>query len=366
MRTCAEPVSLALLLLLAVMPAWAAQPVATPYGEVSLPMQLHKVPDAPVYYLVGRSGVPGAGNEGHTSNAGFVVTDDGVVVFDALGTPALGYRMLQRIREVTDQRDVQRITVAVTRLVGRATRQILELGPERVSAQVRQVLAAVNPVGLETLVIEQAVRKRQGEIESKLNEPCLAGPGDRMTPASTAIQFRLGLVGVRGQPDLDVAPAFFSRHEDMALGNHAGLQEQLIALHHVRRLVRLNAQAVPRAVREIRAISSVLDHGARRAVHLLGGHARLDRRAPCRVGLPHHLIDLAQLVLELRLQALAAGALALIAAVAPWQVKAAGMVAEFNATGPAPPALAPTATAPYRAGPTPTTARPSGWRPHRP
>jgi glyoxylase-like metal-dependent hydrolase (beta-lactamase superfamily II) len=32
-----------------------------------------------------------------------VVTDGGVVVFDALGTPALGYRLLQRIREVTDQ-----------------------------------------------------------------------------------------------------------------------------------------------------------------------------------------------------------------------------------------------------------------------
>jgi hypothetical protein len=49
------------------------------------------------------SGVPDTVNEGHTSNAGFVVTPAGVVVFDALGTPALGYRMLQRIREVTDQ-----------------------------------------------------------------------------------------------------------------------------------------------------------------------------------------------------------------------------------------------------------------------
>jgi glyoxylase-like metal-dependent hydrolase (beta-lactamase superfamily II) len=32
-----------------------------------------------------------------------VVTNEGVVVFDALGTPALGYRMIQRIREVTDK-----------------------------------------------------------------------------------------------------------------------------------------------------------------------------------------------------------------------------------------------------------------------
>ena len=32
------------------------------------------------------------------SNAGFVVTDDGVVVFDALGTPALGPRDDRRDR----------------------------------------------------------------------------------------------------------------------------------------------------------------------------------------------------------------------------------------------------------------------------
>jgi len=77
--------------------------VATPYGESKLAMKLFKVKDAPIYYVIGFSGVPDTENEGHTSNAGFVVTDAGVVVFDALGTPALGYRLLQRIREVTDQ-----------------------------------------------------------------------------------------------------------------------------------------------------------------------------------------------------------------------------------------------------------------------
>ncbi|MHB1084555.1 MAG: MBL fold metallo-hydrolase [Thiobacillus sp.] len=74
-----------------------------PYATVSLPFKLHKIPDVPVYYIVGLSGVPDSVNEGHTSNAGFVVTPAGVVVFDTLGTPALGYRMLQRIREVTDK-----------------------------------------------------------------------------------------------------------------------------------------------------------------------------------------------------------------------------------------------------------------------
>ncbi|MBU1396469.1 MAG: MBL fold metallo-hydrolase [Gammaproteobacteria bacterium] len=85
------------------MAASAAPPVETPYGAVSLPFTLYQVPGAPVYYVEGLSGVPDSVNEGHTSNAGFVVTEAGVVVFDALGTPALGYRLLQRIREVTDK-----------------------------------------------------------------------------------------------------------------------------------------------------------------------------------------------------------------------------------------------------------------------
>ena len=91
--------------------ASSAAEVPTPYGASSLEMKLYKVKDAPVYYVIGFSAVPSAENEGHTSNAGFVVTDAGVVVFDALGTPALGYRLLQRIREVTDK-PINRIVIS--------------------------------------------------------------------------------------------------------------------------------------------------------------------------------------------------------------------------------------------------------------
>jgi glyoxylase-like metal-dependent hydrolase (beta-lactamase superfamily II) len=42
-------------------------------------------------------------NEGFISNAGFVVTGDGVVVFDALGTPSLANKLVSKIREITDQ-----------------------------------------------------------------------------------------------------------------------------------------------------------------------------------------------------------------------------------------------------------------------
>lgn len=109
MPTCVSRSCTLVLLLACALPAVAATP--TSYGEVSLAFELLKVADAPVYYVVGKSGVPDATNEGHTSNAGFVVTDAGVVVFDALGTPALGYRLLQRIREVTD-RPIARIVIS--------------------------------------------------------------------------------------------------------------------------------------------------------------------------------------------------------------------------------------------------------------
>jgi len=66
-------------------------------------IKIQQVPGTSVYYTLGHYGVPDERNEGHTSNAGFVVTDEGVVVFDALGTPALGNALLQKIRSVTDK-----------------------------------------------------------------------------------------------------------------------------------------------------------------------------------------------------------------------------------------------------------------------
>ncbi|PKO57424.1 MAG: MBL fold metallo-hydrolase, partial [Betaproteobacteria bacterium HGW-Betaproteobacteria-19] len=46
------------------------------------------------WYVMGKAGMASAVNEGFMSNAGFVITPDGVVVFDALGTPALGERLI--------------------------------------------------------------------------------------------------------------------------------------------------------------------------------------------------------------------------------------------------------------------------------
>ena len=82
------------------LPAAAA---AQDYAPLDTPLQIRQVPGAPIYYSVGSPGVPGKENQGNTSNAGFVVTDEGVVVFDALGTPSLGWALLEAIRKVTDK-----------------------------------------------------------------------------------------------------------------------------------------------------------------------------------------------------------------------------------------------------------------------
>jgi hypothetical protein len=49
-----------------------------------------------VYYVQGQPGVASSENQGFNSNAGFVVTAEGVVVVDALGTPALGEALVRR------------------------------------------------------------------------------------------------------------------------------------------------------------------------------------------------------------------------------------------------------------------------------
>jgi glyoxylase-like metal-dependent hydrolase (beta-lactamase superfamily II) len=64
-----------------------------------------------VYYFHGHTGMADPANQGFMSNAGFVVTPAGVVVFDALGTPSLGEAMVEAIRTVTKQ-PIRRVIVS--------------------------------------------------------------------------------------------------------------------------------------------------------------------------------------------------------------------------------------------------------------
>jgi glyoxylase-like metal-dependent hydrolase (beta-lactamase superfamily II) len=90
---------------LALLPAlWlAAGPVAAaPVEPATVPMDVIQVADN-AYYVQGLSALGSAANQNFISNAAFVVTDDGVVVIDALGSPPLAQRLLVEIRKRTAQ-----------------------------------------------------------------------------------------------------------------------------------------------------------------------------------------------------------------------------------------------------------------------
>lgn len=71
------------------------------YAPSTVDMAVKKVSEH-VYYVEGIPGIA-TDNEGFISNAGFVVTSEGVVVFDSLGTPSLAHKLVQKIKEVTQQ-----------------------------------------------------------------------------------------------------------------------------------------------------------------------------------------------------------------------------------------------------------------------
>ena len=85
----------------AFMPAWAREPVP----------ELNPQRVAPnVYFFQGKAGVASQENRGFNSNAGFVVTKDGVVAIDALGTPILGQAMINAIRKIT-KKPIRRVII---------------------------------------------------------------------------------------------------------------------------------------------------------------------------------------------------------------------------------------------------------------
>jgi len=78
--------------LIVVAPAWAAES----------PVRAVKVAED-VWFVQGEAALGSAANRNFISNAGFVVTGDGVVVIDALGSPALANDLIAEIRRITPQ-----------------------------------------------------------------------------------------------------------------------------------------------------------------------------------------------------------------------------------------------------------------------
>lgn len=82
---------------------WSAYAQADEAKGALPPMQAQEV--APnCWYVEGLSALGSPANQNFISNAGFIVTDAGVVVIDALGSPALARRLLDEIARVTPQK----------------------------------------------------------------------------------------------------------------------------------------------------------------------------------------------------------------------------------------------------------------------
>jgi len=84
--------------------AFAAEHASIPVDMTPIQVSQH------TYYVRGGAGVA-TDNYGFVSNSAFVVTSEGVVVFDTLGTPPLGAKLLTAIRSVTDK-PIKRIYIS--------------------------------------------------------------------------------------------------------------------------------------------------------------------------------------------------------------------------------------------------------------
>lgn len=74
---------------------------AAQYPPSTVDMKLQRVSEH-VYYVQGASGIA-TDNQGFISNASAIVTSEGLVIVDALGSPSLAERFLGLLREVTDK-----------------------------------------------------------------------------------------------------------------------------------------------------------------------------------------------------------------------------------------------------------------------
>lgn len=84
--------------------ALAAEHASIPVDMTPIQVSQH------TYYVRGGAGVA-TDNYGFVSNSAFVVTSEGVIVFDTLGTPPLGAKLLAAIRSVTDK-PIKRIYIS--------------------------------------------------------------------------------------------------------------------------------------------------------------------------------------------------------------------------------------------------------------
>ena len=151
------------------------------YPPAPITMTLQQV-SKHVYYVEGAAGTA-LDNEGFISNAGFVITPAGVVVFDALGTPSLAAMLLKQIRGVTDQPIVKVICSHYHADHIYGLQVFKQLGAEIIAP------AGANDY-LNTPTAEERLEERRFSLDPWVNDKTYLVPPDVLLTKST--QFELG------------------------------------------------------------------------------------------------------------------------------------------------------------------------------
>ncbi len=151
------------------------------YPPAPVEMSVQQVSEH-VYYVQGAAGTA-LDNEGFVSNAGFVVTPAGVVVFDALGTPSLAAMLLKRIRKVTTQPIVKVISSHYHADHIYGLQVFKELGAEIIAP------AGANDY-LNNPSAEERLEERRFSLDPWVNDRTYLVPPDVLLTQST--QFELG------------------------------------------------------------------------------------------------------------------------------------------------------------------------------
>ena len=151
------------------------------YAPISVPMEIKKVSEH-VYYVKGEAGIA-TDNQGFISNAGFVITGDGVVIFDALGTPSLAAHMVSEIRKLTDQ-PIKRVIVSHYHADHIYGLQVFEELGAKISAPEGAYVYINSPQAKERL------EERQFSLEPWVNENTRVVQPDEIISASNT--FKMG------------------------------------------------------------------------------------------------------------------------------------------------------------------------------
>lgn len=167
----------------------AVQAVDYPPSEVEMKL-VQVAPHS--YYVQGMAGTA-IENEGFISNAGVVITDAGVVVIDALGSPSLAQKLMQQIRKVTDKPVVKLIVTHYHADHVFGLQYFKELGAEIIA-----------PSGAEKYLQSDAAKERLEErrfsLEPWVNEDTHLVWPDRYVDSSLkltvgGVKFRMTVIG---------------------------------------------------------------------------------------------------------------------------------------------------------------------------